>query len=119
DRGRIARSASGRTVNAAFRWVIARHLAREPWRTALTVLGVALGVGVFVSVRLASTSALGSFEETVDAVAGRANLTLTASGEGLDERVYVVARRVPGVQAAAPVIEVNAPARSGGAPTEA
>jgi len=101
-------------VSAAFRWVTLRHLLGEWPRTLLTVLGVALGVGVFVSVRLAQHSALASFSDSVDAVAGRANLEVTGSGEGFDERAFPALRAVPGVRAAAPVVQVDALAAAGG-----
>jgi len=42
------------------RWISLRHLLHEGGRTLLTVLGVALGVAVFVSIRLANRSALAS-----------------------------------------------------------
>ena len=96
-----------------FRWLMLRRLAREPGRTILTVLGVALGVAVFVAIRLASGSALAGFSETVDAVAGRANLQVQSRSDGFDERWYPRIRRIPGVQAAAPVVQVSALARPG------
>lgn len=102
-------------MSALFRWVVARHLLREWRRTLLTVAGVALGVGVFVSIRLANHSALASFADTVDAVAGRANLQVVAGGEGFDERVFLAIRGQPGVEAAAPVVQVDVLAAPGGA----
>src|SRR5205814_3460185 len=92
---------------------------RGEWpRTLLTMLGVALGVAVFVSIRLAHRSALTSFAATVDAVAGRSDLEITGCGEGFDERLYSRIRQLPGVRAAAPTIEVwtLAEARSPGTP---
>lgn len=82
-------------------------------RTVLCVAGVALGVAVFVSIRLANRGALGSFARTVDAVAGRANLQVAAGSAGLDERLFLRVRSLPGVEAAAPVIQAYAPARVG------
>lgn len=106
-------------MSALLRWVSARHL-REEWpRAALTVLGVALGVGVFVSIRLANHSALASFSDTVDAVAGRANLQISGSGEGIPESLWVRARREPGVIAAAPVVQVDVLAAPRGIPAGA
>lgn len=103
-------------MSALLRWVSVRHLLHEAPRTLLTLAGVALGVGVFVSIRVASHSALASFSETVDAVAGRANLELSAGDAGFDERLFLVARSAPGVRAAAPVIEVHALAHAGPPP---
>lgn len=107
-------------MTATFRWLALRPLARERGRTIFSVLGVALGVAVFVAIRLASGSALASFSDTVDAVAGRANLQVSAAGDGFDERLLERIRRTPGVEAAAPVVQVSAFAsargsRAGGA----
>jgi len=96
------------------RWVILRRLTGEPLRTVWTVLGVALGVAVFVGIRLASDSAMHSFADTVDAVAGRANLEVWAGGDGLDERAFPVVVRTPGVAAAAPAVQVTVRAHAGG-----
>ena len=98
---------------ALLRWLLWRRLVRERARALLTVLGVALGVSVFVAVQLASRSAMGGFAETIDAVTGRANLQVTAAADGFDERLYARIRRVPGVLAAAPVVEVDALASAG------
>ena len=98
------------------RWLLWRRWRTERARVLLTVLGVALGVSVFVAVQLASRSAMASFADTVDAVSGRANLQITALADGFDERLYARIRREPGVLAAAPVVEVDALARAGPAP---
>ena len=97
-------------------WLLLRRWRTERARVLLTVLGVALGVSVFVAVQLASRSAMASFSDTVDAVSGRANLQISAVADGFDERLYARIRREPGVLAAAPVVEVDALARAGRAP---
>src|ERR1051326_8518259 len=94
------------------RWISLRHLLEEPGRTLLTLAGVALGVAVFLAIRLANASALASFNATVDAVAGRANLQVAGNTGGFDERLFLRVRRIPGVQAAAPVVQVAVPAPS-------
>jgi len=95
-------------VIAVLRWLLLRRLVRQPGRTLLVVLGVALGVAMVVAIRLASDSALASFGDTVDAVAGRSNLCVSAVADGFDERLFARIRNTPGVEAAAPVVEVNA-----------
>src|SRR5262245_16936852 len=55
---------------------IVRDLIRESARTAITICGIALGVAVLLSIRLANNTALKRFNETVDLVAGKANLTV-------------------------------------------
>lgn len=104
---------------ARLRWLLVPRLARERGRAALTVIGVALGVSVYVAIRLASGSALASFRDTVDVVSGRANLEVSATADGFDERLYARIRRTPGVQAAAPIVEVRALARVGAVPSAA
>ena len=94
-------------MSVLIRWLLLRRLARQPGRTLLVVLGVALGVAMVVAIRLASDSALASFGDTVDAVAGRSNLCVSAVADGFDERWFSRIRRTPGVEAAAPVVEVN------------
>lgn len=95
------------------RWLVLRRMGLQRWRTALTVVGVALGVAVTVGIRLASHSALASFADTVDAVTGRANLQVASTSDGFDEALYPRLARTPGVEAAAPVVQVSALAKAG------
>ncbi|MGH9457960.1 MAG: ABC transporter permease, partial [Thermoanaerobaculia bacterium] len=67
------------------RALVVRPLLREPFRAGLTIAGVAVGVAVIVAIQLANRSALRSFEESVDAVAGRANFQLAPAAGSLDE----------------------------------
>lgn len=103
-------------MSPLFRWISLRHLLQEGGRSGLTLLGVAIGVAVFVSIRLANGSALGSFAETVDCVAGRANLQVLSDSDGFDERIFPTLRALPGVAAAAPVVQTYVLARPGKTP---
>jgi putative ABC transport system permease protein len=89
-----------------FRTIILRHIRYERGKFLLSVLGVTIGVAVFVAIRLANSTALGSFTASLDAVAGRANLqVLSNDGLGFDEGVIARLREVRAVEAAAPVVE--------------
>ncbi len=101
-------------IDVLWRWVGARHLFQEGGRSLLTLLGVALGVAVFVSIRLANHSALSSFSDTVDAVAGKANLQIAGDSGGFDETVLSRLQGIPGLQATAPVVQAYARARMDG-----
>jgi putative ABC transport system permease protein len=70
------------------RALVLRPLIREKLRTALTVLGIAVGVGVVVAIALSNQSALRAFGESVDAVAGRANYQIAGSG-AIDEQLLL------------------------------
>ncbi|MBM3261909.1 MAG: FtsX-like permease family protein [candidate division Zixibacteria bacterium] len=99
-----------------FHWITFRHLFQDRGRALLTLAGVAIGVAVFVSVRLANTSAMASFSDTVDAIAGSANLQIVADSEGFDETIFPSVRRTSGVTAAAPVVQTYVRARPGSPP---
>ncbi|MEA2237576.1 MAG: putative transport system permease protein [Thermoanaerobaculia bacterium] len=66
------------------RALVLRPILREPMRTTLTILGIAVGVAVVVAIALSNQSALRAFSESVDAVAGRANYQIV-SDAGLSE----------------------------------
>jgi len=83
------------------------------WRThklrlALTTLGIALGVAVFFAIRTGNSTLLDSLKSTVEKLAGKATLQVTAGESGLPEQVLETVRATPGVRIAEPVIEVIA-----------
>jgi putative ABC transport system permease protein len=90
------------------RALVLRPLLREKTRTALTILGIAVGVAVVVAIQLANQSALRAFRESVDAIAGRANYQIVGEAGRLDERVLLGLRPLwsEGVRFA-PVIDVE------------
>ncbi len=64
-----------------------RPLLREPVRMGLTVLAVALGVGVVLAIDLAGNAATGSFHSSLETLTGNYNLEITATGGVPDEIV--------------------------------
>lgn len=92
-----------------------RFLWRHPWQVSLTVLGVALGVGVVVAMDLAMESARRAFRLSAEAVGGRATHWIVGSGGGVPDSVYAALRVRGGVRPAAPVVEefVGSPALPG------
>ncbi len=81
---------------------------RRPLQSLLLVLGVALGVAVFVAVELANQSALAAFQQSQEAVTGRATHAIVGDGRGLPEGVYLRLRQELGLHLAAPVVEGQA-----------
>jgi len=85
-------------------WPYARkHLLR----CLLTILGIVLGVAVFVGMHTANQSVLAAFRQTIDRIAGSTQLQVSAGEPGLDESILETLQNLPGVRAAAPVIEAT------------
>jgi putative ABC transport system permease protein len=76
-------------------------------RTALTVLGIALGVAVLIAVVLVNRSVMRGFTETLEDVSGRVDLEVTAS-RGFEEDRLDLVRGVAGVAGATPVVQETA-----------
>ena len=74
-------------------------------RVALTTLGIALGVAVFFAIRTGNATLLDSLRATVEKLAGKATLQVSAGEAGFSEKVLDAVRATPGVQLAEPVIE--------------
>jgi len=85
-------------------WPYARkHLLR----CFLTIMGIVLGVTVFVGMHTANQSVLAAFRQTIDRIAGSTQLQVTAGEPGFDESVLETVQDLPEVRAAAPVIEAT------------
>ena len=82
-----------------------RYFARHPALTALNIVGIALGVTVFLSIAIVNHSALESFRASVDIVAGKADLEVIGDGLRFDERAYPIVNADPDIVAATPTVE--------------
>jgi putative ABC transport system permease protein len=74
--------------------LIVRPIFREPVRTALTVLAIALGVAVVLAIDLAGNAAAGSFHSSMETLAGDNSLEITATG-GVPESVVGTLASLP------------------------
>jgi putative ABC transport system permease protein len=72
----------------------------------MTTLGIALGVAVFFAIRTANSALLDSLTLTVERLAGKSTLEVSAGETGFPEETLDTVRATPGVQLAEPVIEV-------------
>jgi putative ABC transport system permease protein len=83
-----------------------RNLRVQPLREMFAVLGIAAGVALLLAVQVAHHSVTGSFDEITRGVAGRATLEVGSRGpHGFDEAVAEEVQAMPGVRAAAPILE--------------
>jgi len=85
--------------------LIVRPVLRDPFRMVITILGVAIGVAVFLSIQLANRQTLRSFEESVNLVLGRADAIVHAEGMAFDEKYFKELSRVRKLVKSYPVIE--------------
>ena len=71
------------------RILILRNIREEKFLTLLSVIGIALGIGLFVGVKVASDRAIASFESDIRGLNSYANYeVLDVSGIDFDEKVY-------------------------------
>ncbi len=92
----------------ALSFIAFRQWSHHKLRLALTLAGIVLGVAVFFSARTASTSVRASLKSTVERIAGKATLQVTAGESGFPEQVLQAVRATPGILFAEPVIETLA-----------
>ena len=85
--------------------LILRPVLRDPFRMIITILGVTIGVAVFLSIQLANRQTLRSFEESVDLVLGRADAIVHAEGMTFDEKYFQELSHVRKLVKFYPVIE--------------
>src|SRR5437867_9883993 len=81
------------------------YFRKHVLRTALTTGGIVLGVAVFVGMHTANSSVLFAFSRTVDRIAGKTELEVTAGEAGFNEEVLEKVQAAPTVRVAVPVIE--------------
>ena len=87
------------------RLVAWRSLSRDWLRSLVTILGVALGVAVVLAIRLANEGVLESFRNSLDHVAGKSRLQVSAGEMGFDETLFPALAQTPGVARAVPVVQ--------------
>jgi putative ABC transport system permease protein len=72
----------------------------------LAIMGIAVGVALLFASQIASTSLDGSVRQVTSGIVGDMRFQLAARGpSGFDERLLGEVQRIPGVRAAAPVLE--------------
>jgi putative ABC transport system permease protein len=89
-----------------FRTLILRPLRRDLVRAVLTIVAVALGVGVVMAIDLAGDAATGSFRSSLETLVGKTDLQITANG-GVDEHFLAALAALPVNARFAPVMETQ------------
>ena len=84
-----------------------RQIRAKPFRSALTLLSIALGVALFISIDIVNLSTLKSFESAIESITGKAQLTLMAGEHGFDETILDRVEHSAAVKNAIPLIETQ------------
>ncbi len=93
-----------------------RQLRHTPLRTLLVVFGIALGVSMSSAVLATNHSLTAAFEEMVEEVSGKADLTVSGGSSGISGALMNELNELEGVEHAASTVEVitRTPDRQGG-----
>jgi putative ABC transport system permease protein len=84
------------------------YFRKHVLRTMLTTAGIVLGVAVFVGMHTANQSVLFAFSRTVDRIAGKTEVEVTAGETGFEEDILEKVQSASTVRVAVPVIEAVA-----------
>ena len=84
------------------------YVRKHLLRSVLTTAGIVLGVALLVGMQTANRSVLSAFNQTVERIAGKAQLQVSAGDAGFGEDVLERVQALREVRAAAPVIESEA-----------
>ncbi len=84
-------------------WISLRHFCEK--RSLLTIVGIALGISIFISIRAANTSILNTYRDTVHAVAGNTTLEIVGPLGTFDEETITKIRNTPGVSHLSPIVQ--------------
>ncbi len=81
-----------------------RHLTSRPLRTALTVVGVGVGVAATLAMYLANQTVFNAFQRTVTHVVGEATIHIAGADHRIDERLIKRMRSHPDIQSVHPFL---------------
>jgi putative ABC transport system permease protein len=84
------------------------YVRKHLLRSVLTTAGIVLGVALLVGMQTANRSVLRAFNDTVEHIAGRTQLQVSAGDVGFSEDVLERVQSLREIRAAAPVIETEA-----------
>jgi len=87
--------------------LILRQILSKPFRSLLTVFSIALGVALYTSIDVVNFSTLKSFENAIESITGKAQLTLMAGSNGFDESILEKIEKSSAVKNAIPLVETQ------------
>lgn len=94
---------------SALLYFYGRRLRTHPVQEMLACMGIAIGVALVFAVQVANSSITTGSSQIVHSIVGSANLQLRArSSAGFEESIISRVRALPGVEQAAPMLDLNA-----------
>jgi putative ABC transport system permease protein len=88
--------------------LIAGEARGHPLRAIVGILAIAAGVAMGYSVHLINRAALTELSATVNSLMGNADVEIRGPRAGFDESLYARIARLPDIETASPVVEVDA-----------
>lgn len=95
-------------MKTLIRIISLRHYTVHKMRSVLTLLGIVLGVALYMSVSTLTRSTQNSFKESIEALVGESKISITASESGFSEKVIEQVEAIDSVKYVVPVIENKA-----------
>lgn len=91
-------------MKTLLQYISLRKLFLKPLRTTLTVLGVAFGLSLWVAIKTINTATLKSFQNNIESISGKAQLSVLGGDAGFLESVLDEVLRFEEVKHAVPMI---------------
>ncbi len=91
------------------RMVVFPYFKEHRIKVLISVVGVALGVAVFIAIQSASYSAKKAMANFISSISVNADLQITSEEDGLDESLYPIIKKTKGVQSAVAIISTKVP----------
>ncbi len=81
------------------------YLFKHPWQFGLSIIGIAMGVAIVVSIDIANYSSSRAFNISMNSVAGKATHQVIGGSDGIPDSVYTNLKVTKGIKKIAPIIE--------------
>ena len=81
-----------------------KNLRIRKTRTALTTIGIILGVAVILGISITNISTVAAFTDMIDSITGKSDFTINSVSESFDEKTLDEVDKISGVEVAAPGI---------------
>ena len=69
-----------------------RYLIKHPWQFGLSIIGIAMGVAIVVSIDIANYSSSKAFNISMNSVAGKATHQIKGGSDGIPDSLYTYLR---------------------------